>query len=80
MTANVFPKIAAIAGHRGTYLLRREAMSEIEFVVLTFWDSMEAVQKFAGSDPSRAVVKPEARSILSSFDDTVVHYAVTVAA
>jgi hypothetical protein len=32
---------------------------------------MCAVQEFAGQELNRAVVKPEARAILSSFDDFV---------
>jgi len=37
---------------------------------------MCAVQEFAGQELNRAVVKPEARAILSSFDDFVTHFEV----
>jgi hypothetical protein len=42
--------------------------------VLTAWESMEAVRGFAGDDPERAVVEPEARAVLSDFDESVRHY------
>lgn len=76
VTKSVLPKIAAIEGHRGTYLLHRADGDDVEFVVLTLWESIDAIRHFAGADPLRAVVEPEARSILSSFDETAAHYDV----
>jgi heme-degrading monooxygenase HmoA len=73
-TNKVFPALRAIEGHRGTYLLRRTADGDIEIVVLTLWDSMEAVRKFAGAEPEKAVVQPEARAVLISFDEFVSHF------
>jgi len=75
-TKNVFPELRAIAGHRGAYLLCRAVNGAVEFVVLTLWDSMDAVRKFAGAKPDKAVVAPEAQALLSSFDDFVSHYEV----
>jgi heme-degrading monooxygenase HmoA len=75
-TKKVFPAIQAIAGQRGEYLLRRTVEGEVELVVLTFWDSMESVKKFAGAEPDKAVIDPEARAMLTSFDESVIHYEV----
>jgi heme-degrading monooxygenase HmoA len=75
-TMKVFPTLSAIEGHRGAYLLRRAHGDMVEFVVLTFWESMQAVQKFAGAQPDRAVVEPEARAILASFEEFVAHLEV----
>jgi uncharacterized protein YciI/heme-degrading monooxygenase HmoA len=76
VTKTVFPALAAIDGHRGAYLLRRADDGGIEFVVLTLWESMEAVRRFAGSEPDRAVVEPEARAVLTDFDELVTHFEV----
>jgi len=73
---NVFPELRRIEGHRGAYLLRRAMNGAVEFVVLTLWDSMDAVRKFAGAKPQRAVVAPDAQALLSRFDDFVSHYEV----
>ena len=54
-------------------------MEEIEFLVLTLWDSMDAVRAFAGDQPERAVVEPEARAALVRFESTVAHYEVLAA-
>jgi len=75
-TKTVFPKLQKITGYRGAYLVRRTVSEGVEFLVLTFWDSMEAIQKFAGKEADRAVVEPEAQAILSSFDEVVRHFEV----
>lgn len=76
VTGSVFPALRDIPGHRGAWLLRREEGSRVAFVVVTLWDSMEAVRSFAGDDPGRAVVEPEARAVLATFDERVEHYDV----
>ena len=73
---SVRPKLEQLAGFRGLYLLRRRDFEEIEFLVLTLWDSMDAVHAFAGEQPEQAVVEPEARAALVRFDTTVQHYEV----
>jgi uncharacterized protein YciI/heme-degrading monooxygenase HmoA len=75
-TKKVFPALRAIEGHRGAYLLRRALDGAVELVVLTLWESMEAVRKFAGVKPEKAVVEPEARAVLTAFDDSVTHFEV----
>jgi len=75
-TTKVVPALHAIEGHRGAYLLRRSAGDRVELVVLTLWESMDAVRKFAGPEPDRAVVEPDARGVLTSFDDFVTHFDV----
>lgn len=75
-TKKVFPKIRGIEGHRGEYLLRRDLEDGVELVVLTLWESMEAVGRFAGTEADKAVVDPEARAVLTSFDEHVSHFEV----
>jgi heme-degrading monooxygenase HmoA len=75
----VRPRLERLSGFRGLYLLRRVADGEVEYQVLTLWDSMEAIHEFAGADPERAVVEPEARAALLRFDARVQHYEVLAA-
>jgi uncharacterized protein len=75
-TGKVFPALRTIEGHRGAYLLRRTVEGAIELVVLTLWESMAAVRKLAGAVPDKAVVDPEVRAILTSFDESVAHFEV----
>ena len=76
VTKKVFPALHAIEGHRGACLLQRTIDGAIEFVVLTLWESMQAVRRFAGAKPEKAVVEPEARAVLTAFDESVTHFEV----
>jgi heme-degrading monooxygenase HmoA len=73
-TQQVFPSLARLPGHRGAYLLTRETGDQVEFLAVTLWDTIDSVRKFAGSYPEVAVVEPEARALLSDFDDFARHY------
>jgi heme-degrading monooxygenase HmoA len=72
----VVPELAAIPGYREVRLMRREEGGGVEFLVMTLWESMDAIRRFAGEHPERAVVEPEARAVLSDYDDFVRHYEV----
>jgi heme-degrading monooxygenase HmoA len=74
----VLPGLARIEGCRGAHVLRREAGDGVEFVVLTLWESMDAVRRFAGPDAETAVVAPAAQELLRAFDPTVTHYEVAL--
>lgn len=45
-------------------------------MVLTLWETMAAVRKFAGATPEKAIVEPAARAMLTSFDDVVTHFEI----
>jgi heme-degrading monooxygenase HmoA len=75
-TTNVVPHLKDLAGHRGAYLLKRQIDGEVEFVAVTLWESLEAIKRFAGPDPSVAIVEPEGRAALSTYDDRAQHYEV----
>lgn len=73
----VFPEMQTIDGHRGATILRRQTTDqEVQFTILTFWSSMAAIGRFAGNEPDRAVVPPEARALLATFDERVEHFEV----
>jgi heme-degrading monooxygenase HmoA len=38
------PKLKRVAGFRGFYLLRRAGREEVQYQVLTLWDTMQAVR------------------------------------
>ena len=74
----VFPAILAkgVPGYRGIHLLRRDSGREVEFSTVMWFDSIDAVREFAGQDYERAYVPPEARALLSRFDQVSQHYEV----
>jgi GNAT superfamily N-acetyltransferase len=73
-TARVLPELRQLPGHRGALVLTKAQNADVAIQVLTFWESMQAVQAFAGPSPDIAVVEPEAQAVLLDFDRTVAHY------
>jgi heme-degrading monooxygenase HmoA len=65
-----------IVGFREIQLFRRNLGSEVEFITVMWFDSLDAVRAFAGADYEAAVVPPKARAILSHFDGRSQHYEV----
>ena len=80
VTTKVFAELPAIAGHSGAYLLKRPVGEEVEFIAVTLWESLASIRAFAGDNIDRAVVEPEARAVLSSFDESVRHFELAHAA
>jgi len=74
--AKVVPELRGVPGFIGAHLSERLLGDEIEFLVLTRWESMDAIRDFAGDDFARAVVEPGAVAALVSFDASVRHYEV----
>jgi heme-degrading monooxygenase HmoA len=66
----------AVPGHRRTLTLRRLDGARAEFVVITLWDSLDAIRRFAGADVERAVFYPEDERFLVDREDRVTHFDV----
>jgi hypothetical protein len=65
-----------IEGYHGIQLLRRSVGSEVEFITIMWFDSLDSVRTFAGEDYEAAVVPPSARKVLDHFDARSQHYEV----
>ena len=68
----------ATPGNRGVQVLRRIDGERAEFVLVTFWESWEAIRAFAGQDIAVAVYYPEDDAFLLGKEPTVTHYEVPV--
>jgi heme-degrading monooxygenase HmoA len=71
-----------IPGNRGVFATTRTAkgVTETEYVLVTFWDSIAAIRAFAGDDYEKAVYYPEDDAYLLSREPKVEHYEVKFAA
>jgi heme-degrading monooxygenase HmoA len=74
----VVSELRQVPGFVGAQLSRRQFDDKIEFLVLTRWQSMDAIRGFAGTDVEKAVVEPGAVAALVEFDTTVRHYEALV--
>ena len=78
LRTKMFPSILSVPGYLGADLLRRDAGDEIAFVTITRFESLDSVRTFAGEDYEQAVVEPEARRLLSRFDERSEHYEIVI--
>lgn len=78
LRSTVLPGLKKIPGYHGGFVLRRDAGTEVEFVVVNLFDSVEAVQQFAGPDYAVAQFEPEARRLLARIEPLANHYEVAV--
>lgn len=76
-TTSVQPALEATAGFRGATLLERADGAHTEIQVITLWESIAAIRRFAGSDVDAAVVEPAAQQALLRYDTAVAHFTVT---
>jgi len=63
-------------GNRGVLALSRQHGDRAEFLLVTLWESEEAIRRFAGDDIGRAVFYPEDDRFLVERDLHVEHYDV----
>ncbi len=61
-------------GNRGIHLLRRSNDGATEFLLLTFWDSLENVRPISGPDPERAYYFAEDERFLLELEPRVQHF------
>jgi heme-degrading monooxygenase HmoA len=73
---DTLPALRGIDGFVDASVLRRVVPEGIEFVVITQWVSLAAIEKFAGSDTERAIVPDKAQRMLTEFDARARHYEV----
>ena len=57
-------------------ILRRNVERGVEFLVVTQWQSLDAIRRFAGNDVESAVVPDEVQQMMIEYDRRVRHYEV----
>jgi heme-degrading monooxygenase HmoA len=69
--------LRASPGNQGTLVLRRVAEGEAEFYVISLWESMDDIRKFAGEEYEVPVYFPEDGNYLLEKETRVRHYDLT---
>lgn len=72
----LLPGLSQKKGFRGSYLLRRAAGDEIEFITVILWDSIDDVRAIAGPDYEKAVIPEDRLPLLTRYDARAAHYEV----
>jgi len=74
LKSETFPQLALIPGFIAASILQRTTDDGIEFLIVTTWESLESIQKFAGQSAQLAVVPPAVQAMMVDYDKEVVHY------
>lgn len=80
LRAQTLPQLAAIAGFVDATVLRRRIARGVEFLVVTRWQSRDAIAAFAGADIEAAVVPAQVLAMMVEFDSRARHYEVVASA
>lgn len=73
---DTFPQLATIKGFIEAVILKRAVDQGMEFLIITTWDSIDAISQFAGEKSDVAVIPPMAQAMMVEFDSFVVHYEI----
>lgn len=65
-----------MSGFVDASIMTREVENGVEFLIVTRWESMEAIAQFAPEEPHRAVVPTTVHRWLVDYDRDVRHYEV----
>jgi heme-degrading monooxygenase HmoA len=77
--AVVLPHLQTFSGYKGAHFAKRTIDSGVEILVVTYWESREAVRAFAGDEETHAYMPPEIAATLTSYDTSSDHYEVLIA-
>lgn len=72
------PDYRATEGNQGVYVLRRLDGDQVHFLLISLWDSMAAIGKFAGPDVEKARYYPQDADYLLELEPNVTHYEVMI--
>ena len=71
-----FKQIAAIPGFISAKILERDTEEGVEFLIITEWQNIDAIKRFAGSNIEIAVVPELVQGIMLIYDKNVRHYKI----
>lgn len=70
-------KIRSVPGSLGVEVMRRNESGAVEYVVISYWQSREAIKAYAGEDIEKPHHLPKDRELLLELPTRVLHYDVT---
>jgi len=76
LRTETLPALRMIPGFVDASILSRPFGPGVEFLIVTRWDSMDAIVTFAGADPEVAVLPAGAVAMMIECDLQVRHYEV----
>jgi heme-degrading monooxygenase HmoA len=71
-------KIASLPGNRGVQMMASKTAEQGEFMVVSYWDSIEAIKGYAGADYTRVHDLPRDKEFLIDPETLVRHFDLDV--
>jgi len=76
LRTETFPTLRNTPGFVDASILSRPLAAGVEFLIVTRWESMHAIVRFAGADLEAAVVPAEVAAMMIEYDRRVRHFEV----
>jgi heme-degrading monooxygenase HmoA len=76
LQSDTFRQIEKINGFISASILKRDLPEGVEFLIITEWESLDAIKQFAGANYSAAVVPALVEEMMIYYDKEVRHYEV----
>jgi heme-degrading monooxygenase HmoA len=76
LRTETFPALRKLPGFVSASILSRPLGNGIEFLIVTQWDSLDAIARFAGPDLEAAVVPAKPAAMMIEYDRRVRHFEV----
>lgn len=70
------PDYSKTKGFISLTFLKRVENNEGHFTLITYWENLEVIKRFAGDDFEKAKYYPEDDTFLLEFEEKVLHYEV----
>jgi heme-degrading monooxygenase HmoA len=71
-----FPALRELAGFVDASILSRALEEGVEFLIVTRWESLAAIRRFAGADSEAAVVPAPVAAMMLDYERRVCHFDV----
>ena len=78
LRVETFPALTQLPGFLSASILRRAVPLGVEFLIVTYWESLERIGAFAGPDLEAAVVPEVVQGMMVEFDTRARHYEVSL--
>ena len=76
LRATGIPDLENTSGNQGVYVFRNIEDDIAHFVLISLWESLDSIRRFAGNEIERARYYPEDEDFLLELEPTVTHYEV----
>jgi heme-degrading monooxygenase HmoA len=76
LQTETFPAIRKLPGFISASILRRSVAQGVEYLIVTHWQSVQAIHAFAGTNAETAVVPQKVHDMMVEYDRIVRHYEV----